>query len=308
AILPGFINAHIHFGYNEKNLANWAQGGITTVRDEGIIYESNRTLEELIAFRNQAGKNPLLARLVSAGYIITVPNGYGQLRVESIEDARLQAERELNVGVDLLKVSMEDGYAGTSGLPKLTKEQLQAIVAVAHQRGTVVSGHITQARYIAPLLDAGVDDIAHTAYDRISDDTLQRMVKDHVALVPTFTVFRNYGAPENICIDNVRRFAALGGLIGLGNDFGGGPGEFETGIPMYEIDCLSRAGLTPMQIIQTATLNAARICRLEKELGTLEPGKLADVLIVKANPLQDLKTLQSLRYVLRSGRIIRDTP
>ena len=303
-ILPGLINAHVHFAFDEQKLEAWAQGGVTTVRDEGIT--SSRPITELLALRDATRQNAKYARLVSAGYMMTVPDGYGALFVTSVQDARLKVLWQLDASVDLIKVSLEDGYAGKSGLPKLSQEQLKAIVAAAHERGTRVSGHITQARYVSDLVDAGVDDIAHDAYDVIPADVLQRMVAQGIYLVPTFTVFRNYGAPVSTCVENLRRFVELGGQVALGNDYGGGPGQFELGIPMYEIEMMSKAGMMPMQIIVASTLNAARVSHVENELGTLERGKIADVLVVRGNPLQDLHALANMQMVIHSGVIIRN--
>ncbi len=303
-ILPGLINAHVHYAFDEQKLEAWAQGGVTTVRDEAII--SSRPITELLALRDATRKNPKYARLVSAGYMMTVPDGYGDLLVVSTQDARLKVLWQLDMGVDMIKLSMEDGYAGKSGLPKLSQEQLKAIIAAAHERGTRVSGHITQARYLSDLVDAGVDDVAHNAYDVIPLDVLQRMVAKGIYLVPTFTVFRNYGAPVQTCVENLRRFVEQGGQVALGNDYGGGPGQFELGIPMYEIEMMSKAGMTPMQTIVASTLHAAHVSRLENELGTLEPGKIADVLVVKGNPLQDLHALTDVQLVIHAGVVIRN--
>ena len=303
-ILPGLINAHVHFAFDEQKLEAWAQGGVTTVRDEGII--SSRPITELLALRDATRKNPKYARLVSSGYMMTVPDGYGELFLVSAQDARLKVLWQLDAGVDMIKLSMEDGYAGKSGLPKLSQEQLEAIIAAAHERGTRVSGHITQARYLSEIVDAGVDDVAHNAYDVIPLDVLQRMVAKGIYLVPTFTVFRNYNAPVQTCVENLRRFVELGGQVALGNDYGGGPGQFELGIPMYEIEMMSKAGMTPMQIVVASTLHAAHVSHLENELGTLEPGKIADVLVVRENPLQDLRALTSVQLVIHAGVVIRN--
>lgn len=302
AILPGFINAHVHFAFNEKNLEAWARGGVTTVRDEAIT--GSGSIPELMAWRDEAGKDPKHARLVSAGRMITVPGGYGSLYASTPEEARKKALEELDQGVDLIKVSLEDGYAGRSGLPKLTKEDLAAIVAAAHERGVLVSGHITQAAYLEQLVDAGVDDAGHLAYDEIPAATLERMVKQGTYLTPTFTVFRNYGAPVEACVQNLANFVKLGGQVALGNDYGGGPGEFELGIPMYEVEMMAQAGMTPMQIVVASTRNAARVSGLEEELGTLEPGKAADVLALNGNPLEDLDALKEIRVVIHGGTVI----
>jgi len=305
-ILPGFINAHVHFAYDERSLETWALAGVTTVRDEGII--SSRPLADLLAFRDKTRADPKYARLVSAGYMTTVPGGYGDLFVSSPEDARQKMTEELDAGVDLLKISLEDGYAGRSGLPKLTGEEIAAIVAVAHERGTRVSGHLTQGAYLEQMVNAGVDDVAHIPYDFIGPEVLKSMVARDIYFTPTFTVFRNYGAPVSQCVANLRKFLELGGHAALGNDYGGGPGDFEQGIPMYEIEQMTKAGMTPMEIIVASTLNAAHVSNLEKELGTLEPGKIADILVVSGNPLDNLQVLQKVRLVIHQGVVIRDEP
>ncbi len=301
-VLPGFINAHVHNAYNADRLRAWAQGGVTTVRDEGIL--SGRSLEEALTWRAGVRHDPQYARLVSAGHMLSVPKGYGSLFVNSAADARQKVFEQLDLGVDNIKLSMEDGYAGQSGLPKLSAEELSAIVTAAHERRVPVSAHITQAAYLKIVVEAGVDDAAHLAYDPIPAETIQLMVAKEVYLIPTFTVFRNYQAPIETCVQNLAAFVQAGGKVALGNDFNGGPGVFEIGIPLYEIEMMRKAGMPPMQIIVAATRNAAHVIGLEDELGTLEAGKQADVLVVGSDPLQDLNALKDIRLVIHSGHII----
>jgi imidazolonepropionase-like amidohydrolase len=302
-ILPGFINAHVHYAFDQANLQAWAQGGVTTVRDESAL---TWPISGLKAFQAQISQDPHNARLVSFGTMLAVPGGYGSRYVSSPEEARQAVLDEIEEGVGGVKVALEDGYAGTHGLPKLTPEELKAVVETAHAHGIRVSGHVTQGAYLKPMLDAGVDDIAHMPYDYIPPDSLRQMVDQGVYITPTFTVFRNYGAPVSGCVDNLRQIVELGGKVALGNDYGGGPGDFELGIPMYEIEMMSEAGMTPMQIIEASTKNAAHVIDLEDELGTLEPGKAADVLVVGGNPLQDLQALADVRLVIHNGAVIRD--
>jgi imidazolonepropionase-like amidohydrolase len=154
-----------------------------------------------------------------------------------------------------------------------------------------------------------VDDVAHVPYDTIPDSDLRRMVTAGVYLVPTFTVFRNYGANVDGCVENLRRFVAMGGKVALGNDYDGGPGVFELGIPMYEIEMMAKAGMTPIQIVQAGTSNAASVVNLDDQIGTLTAGKAADILVVDGNPLQDVQALRSVRIVIHAGVEIRsDTP
>jgi imidazolonepropionase-like amidohydrolase len=76
---------------------------------------------------------------------------------------------------------------------------------------------------------------------------------------------------------------------------------------MTELELMRKAGMTPLQIMVAATKNAAHVCNLEEELGTLEPGKLADILVVEGNPLEDLNALTNVRMVIHNGVIIRNS-
>ncbi len=302
-ILPGVVNAHVHDAFDVPRLKTWAWNGVTTVRDEGMRRQPS--LEAQLAIRDGARLNPECARLVSAGYMMTVPGGYGGLEVSSSSDARQKVFDQLDRGVDLIKLAQEDGYAGTRNLPKLSGEEITAIITAAHERRTVVSAHITQSAYWEIVAAAGVDDVAHVAYDPVSDAVLEMMVINKIVLVPTFTVFRNYNAPVSVCIDNLRRHVNKGGAVALGNDYGGGPGSFEEGIPFYELTCMLEAGMSRMAILVACTRNAARVSHVDSLLGTLEAGKIADVLVVRGDPLEDLNALSKVRLVIHDGINIR---
>jgi len=306
-ILPGFINAHVHDAYDESRLEAWAKAGVTTVRDEGIISGSNQ-LTHLIALRDQLATSPQYARLVSTGYMLSVPGGYGQLDVTSADDAREQVNMELDAGVNVIKLAMESGYAGVTNLPNFSAEELSAIVEAAHTRGRLVTAHITEVKFLEPLLIAGVDDLAHIPNDFVQESLIKQLVKQDVYVVPTLTVFEAYGGLKGSSY-NLGKFVKAGAKIALGNDYTFVPqnsfDHFDLGMPMHEITRMSEAGMTPMQIIVAATLNAAHVCGLETELGTLDVGKLADILIVNGDPLNDLSALTQVKMVIHSGEIIR---
>jgi len=306
-ILPGLINAHVHDAYSGTNLEAWAAAGVTTVRDEGIFIQG-ASLAELIAQRDNEWNQPRHARLVSAGWMITAPGGYGRLAVASAEEARQRVNEEVDAGADLIKVAVEDGLGGQTNLPVLSAEALTAAVAAAHERDRRISAHITDARFLQTVADAGVDDAAHATWDPAPDALFQQMIARDIAMVSTLTVFDAYGSLAGAQA-NVRRFAALGGEIAMGNDYTDIPQNnfphFELGMPMHEIECLAGAGLTAMQIIVASTRNAARVCGLAEELGTLEVGKTADVLVVNGDPLRSLASLANVRLVIHRGEVIR---
>lgn len=301
AILPGFINAHVHQGYHQDNLRAWAYGGVTTVRDESMPGDVKETLMR----RNTELARPEFARIVSASPMITKPLGYGFSFVDSPDEAVMRVNEFIDAGVDQIKFSIEDGYAGTSGLPKLTEAEIRAIVDTAHRRGVRVSVHVTQGKYLEALVQAGVDDVAHVTYDYASDEVITAMVKKGIYWVPTFTVYKNFGAPLDLVVENLSIFVKLGGKVALGNDYAGGPGEFELGIPYYELSMMRRSGMTPMQIIMASTRYAAEVCGRESDLGTIAVGKIGDLLIVAGNPLQDIKALRNIQWVIKEGVVIR---
>ncbi len=303
-ILPGFFNAHVHDGFQPSRLQAWLQAGVTSVVDMGL--RPGQAPRDMVIARDGALDKPEYARVFTAGPMITVPNGYGLLFVTSPADARQKVLALLDDGVDLIKISQEDGYAGMHGLPKLSDEMMAAIVSSAHNREKRVAAHITQAAYLEIALRAGSDIIAHVPYDYTEPAVLEAAARKGVYLTPTFSVFRSYGAPIASCMRNLSVFVLAGGKVALGSDFNGGPGEFEQGIPMYEIECMRDAGMTPLQIIVAATRNAAWVCGRENQLGTLEPGKIADVLVVGGDPLRDLHCLREVRLVLKGGVVVVD--
>jgi len=308
-ILPGFFNAHVHQAYNEHNLKTWAQSGVTTVRDLGGNLQNN-----LFSFRDRVNKNPQCARLVAAGPMVTVPNGYPSVPfggsysfyVTSTEDARQKINQLLDDGADLIKIALESGVIFGRTIPMLSPEEAAAIVEVAHQRGTVVSAHVTVSQDLSKALDAGVDDMAHMVVDNLPDNLIQRMIADDVYWVPTLELWYGTGAYGTTATNNLRKFVDAGGKVALGTDYAGYTCPFDLGMPIREIKWMLGAGMTPMQVIVAATKNAAHVCNLDAELGTLEVGKKADVLVVNGNPLENIDALMDVRMIIHGGEVIRE--
>jgi imidazolonepropionase-like amidohydrolase len=295
-ILPGFINTHVHNAYNARNLQIWAQDGVTTVRDLG-----HRLGRPYFAIRDRLRADPRNARLIAAGPLVTVPEGYPiagnnfpSLTVTSVEDAREKIGQLIDEGADVIKITLTSGRA-----PSLSLEEAAAIVETAHERGIPVTAHATTAKDLGRALEAGVDDVAHIAVDRVSNKVIRRMVEADISWVPTFEPLENRGQ------DNLSRFIKAGGRVALGNDGGYLPG-IEVGMPLREIQAMHEAGMTSMQIIVAATRDAAYVCRRADLLGTLEVGKAADILVVKGDPLRDLQVLQDAQLVIHDGVIIRN--
>ena len=307
-LLPGFINAHVHGGTRVSNLEAWARAGVTTVRDLGY------STTGLAYFREQYPPEPERARLVAAGPLITVPGGYPIVpfgstwvaTVESPEEARALAESLLDGPADILKLALETGAVFGQQIPVLSLEEAGMVARVAHGRGTIVSAHLTSVVDIDLALDAGADDLAHMAVDRLLPEAVaQRIVDEGVAWVPTLELWACAG-PDAIAIANLGRFLTAGGEVALGTDYQGFNCTWDLGMPVTEIELMGRAGMSPMEIIVAATRNAARVCNMERELGTLANGKIADLFAVEGDPLSDLAALENVRLVIHDGVVIRD--
>ncbi len=309
AVLPGFFNAHVHHGYSENNLRQWANAGVTTVRDIGVAYNGSTFAE-----RDRLNADNRNARLISAGPMLTVPNGYpaavfgsaSAYPLTSLEDTRAKVTALLDDGADLLKIALERGSIWNRDIPILSAGQVAEILTLAHQRGKRVSAHVLVTVDLALAVEYDVDDVAHMVVDETPDELFTQMVEKDIYWVPTLELYECGGHNLHVpAIENLRKFVQAGGRVALGTDYDGYTCTFELGMPMKEIRLMLRAGMTPMQIINAATQNAAVVSGVGESLGTLEAGKIADLLVVNGNPAQDPETLTNVRMVVKNGEIIR---
>jgi imidazolonepropionase-like amidohydrolase len=340
-ILPGIIDAHTHLTDNPTTRRfSFLLEGVTATCDLGA------PLESMPQFEQDDTTGPS-ARGFHAGPIITAPGGYPDAEgrghhinyeVANPEEARAAVADLIQRGADVIKIVLEPGPIGVSW-PVLSPQEVKAIVEEGHARGRLVRAHVTRADLLNVALDAGVDAIEHIPIPQLSeadwkvatDDKdhlklpadyeaqLVRMVKQRVVMVPTLSVtpvicdMDWYGTPpeyQPLCselfLEVVRRFHDLGGTVALGNDYG--TWRVELGMPLPEMRLLLAAGLTRMEVIEASTRNAARVCGHGNELGTLEPGKLADVIIVDGDPLVDIEAMSQVLLVIKGGQIAFPVP
>ena len=317
-ILPGFFNTHVH----EVSFTNGTEGVLELSRLEAWAWEGVTTLRDVTSPRSallrykQAESiqdDPFLARLLMSGPCFEVPGGraetYNRVIIHSPEDARAKTEQLLDDGVDLVKLYFEDGSIFGESWNVMTTEEARMIVKVAHGRGKKVTVHVQEAYLVEQALDAGVDDICHSQVDEpVPDHLIERMVEQGVALVPTLEMSNTWRPYLEMSWVNLRRMVELGVDVAMGTDYSYTFNiEFEIGMPLREMQLMEEGGLTPMQIIVAGTKNSARVCGLDHELGTLERGKIADLIVVGGDPLEDLSVLKhGLVMVVHSGVVIRD--
>ncbi len=306
-ILPGVFNAHVHSGYRESSLEAWAHGGVTTVRNLGGSAQ--------FALVDTLALNPALARVVASGPFVTVPNGYPivpwgsttPVTVVGPDQARSAVNQLIDQGADIIKIALESGADFGRLIPTLSLQEATAVVETAHARGIPVSAHVTTSPDLPRALDAGVDDIAHMVVDYPSSAVLARAVAQGVVWIPTLELWRVVGYNhEPRAVANLRRFVEAGGTVALGTDYDGYDAPFQLGMPVIEMELMQQAGMSPMQIIVSATRNGALVSNRLGDLGTVEVAKLADLVVVGGDPLQDIHAMADVRLVMHSGVVIRN--
>ena len=309
------------------------EAGFTSVRDVGTY----RGLTD-IALRNAIARGDVPGpRMYVAGAYLTIPGGGGELNgvvkdnrdlpadmrlgvAATPEEAAAKTTALLDAGADFIKVIATGAVLaiGTEpGEPELTPEQLRAIVAVAHARGKKVTAHAHGTVGIRNAILAGVDSIEHAS---LADEAVLQLAKERgVALVMDIyngdyidTEGRNQGWPEEYLRKNrettdvqraaFRRAVELGVTIGYGTD----AGVYPHGQNGKQFAYMVQHGMTPMQAIKSATSVAARIIGAEADIGTIAPGRYADLLGIDGNPLTDISILERPPLtVLQGGRPIR---
>ena len=299
AILPGFINAHVHKGYDPGNLEIWVQSGVTTVCDLGapVTFPFYLALELLQPY-------PHLSHLASAGPILTAPGGYPiaehdlpSLTVNSVADARNKTGKLLDMGAELVKIALESRYG-----EGLEEKHAAGIVIETHRQRRLAAAHLGNLSDLEAGLRLDVDSLHHMIHEEISESTIQQMVDQDILWVPTMEVMYFFHGDKGQ--ENVSRFIKQGGRLALGNDAGYFHG-LQMGMPMREIELMYKAGLSPAEVIQAGTINAARVCQLGEMTGSLETGKAADLIVVDGNPLEQIEALEDVQLVMLSGVIVR---
>jgi imidazolonepropionase-like amidohydrolase len=300
SITPGFINAHVHYGYDASNLKEWANSGVTTVRDLSNLHLST---SESFSLRDKLLNDNENARLVAAGPMISAIGGYGNYYVSSTEDAQ---QKKLNI----IKIAIEDNLQGRRW-NMLSMDEIRIIVQTAHENNLPVSAHISQAKQLEIAIASGVNDVAHMIVDELSYDNITKMIDKNIFWVPTLELWNGVSEIhtlnwDKVAIDNLGRFVSAGGKVALGTDYNGYINEFDLGMPVKEIKLMQEAGMTNMDIIMAGTKHASIVCNLESEIGTVEEGKIADLLILNNNPLDNIDALTDVFMVIHNGSIIRE--
>jgi imidazolonepropionase-like amidohydrolase len=236
---------------------------------------------------------------------------------DGAEAVRHAVRSELKAGATCIKLMASGGVYGHAeepGSPQLTVEEMHAGTGEAHKAGRKVAAHAYSVEAIANALDAGVDSIEHGSF--IDRDTAGRMRASGTYLVPTMSVYRAMSekGPELRAPEYIRRKTAevleasrkafrlaleAGVPIAAGTDCGA-PGHPHGTLP-EELRLMVESGASPIQALRFGTSAAADLLGLGDEVGSLEPGKRADLLAVDGDPTSEILALREVRLVVRDG-------
>jgi len=311
-----------------KNARITLDAGFTTVRNVGASGYSDVALRDAI----NAGDVPGPRMLVS-GPALGITGGHcdnnllpyeyhatGDGVADGIAAVQHKVRENIKYGSDLIKICATGGVLSKGDDPQAsqyTLEEMKAIVADAHRLGRKVAAHAHGAQGILWASQAGVDSIEHGSY--IDDAGIAEMKKNGTYLVPTLYLAdwfmenaeRNH-VPDFLLVKakavmpaarkNIAHAFASGVKVAFGTD----AAVYPHGLNAREFAVMVKLGLTPLQAIQAATVNAADLLGWPGKVGSLEPGAWADIVAVDGDPLKDVTTLEHVKFVMKGGGVVRN--
>ena len=240
--------------------------------------------------------------------------------INGTDDARKAVRQRYKDGADLIKLTATGGVlslAANGQNPQFTSDELKAIVETAKDYGMVVTVHAHGAEGMKRAVLAGVDSVEDGTY--MTDEIMELMKERGTYWVPTNMagewVAKKAEEPGYFPEVVRPKAAAIGPAIkqtfskaykaGVKIAFGTDSGVSTHGENAHEFELMVEGGMPPMKAIQCATIEAARLLRVEEKLGTLEPNKLADVVAVEGNPLDDISAMKNVVFVMKEGEVFR---
>ena len=314
--------------YAERTL----NAGFTTVRDVGDRYNVTIALKRAIAAGTVPGPRIFTAAkaLGSTGGHADQSNsmrrdlagtpGPTQGIVNSVEDARRAVRQRYKDGADLIKITATGGVlsvAASGQNPQFTLEELKAIVDTAADYGFHVAAHAHGTEGIKRAVEAGVRTIEHGTY--LDDEAMAMMIERGTYLVPTLmagdSVTKNAEIdgfyPEVVRAKASKIGPAMSGTfkraveLGVPIAFGTDAGVFGHGTNGHEFRLMVDGGMLPIQAIESATRVAAEVLDMSDRLGTIEGGKIADIVAVPGNPLKDIDLMKNVVFVMKEGVVYK---
>jgi len=310
-----------------RNLRIWLDKGFTTLRD---ACESDRYYGQ-IALRNSIQQGLIQGpRMIVAGQCLSLTGGHGdsdQLAVDeelprrpniadTVDEVATAARRDIKYGADWIKLMATGGVMDTLSdfrVQELSEAQMAKAVEVAHRANKKVMAHAHGTEGIKAAVRAGVDSIEHGSL--LDDEGAELMVQKGTWLVPTIDVeLRTLEMGASFGVEPVM-MAKEKEVVRLKR------AGFEKALkyhvkiafgvdddPDYltrEFDAMVAWGMKPVEALQAATINASQLLGIAEQVGTIEPGKAADIVAVNGDPLTDIKAINNVVLVMKGGEVVR---
>ena len=326
-LLPGLIDCHNHLSLDPRlenylyrmidpiptlTLRAWEtmkidlRSGVTTSRcmgDKGFLdVECKRAVAE---GRIEGPRLLIATRGIRAFH----GHGFVGYPFGGIDQIQAAVRENLSAGADLIKIYITGTLRGPEGIPSyFSREEIQTAVDEAHRVGIPVATHCIGGIGFEWALEIGIDVIEHGYF--LTDREIDLLVKSDKWLVMTPSVFftdaRIQTLPTDLIDGHLRQrdevAQRMRAAIKAGIRFAVGTDGMHGGLAQ-EIQYLVEFGATPIQALMAATCHAAKVCGLEENIGTLEPGKFGDIIGVKGNPLEDIEALKRVKTVVSRGEI-----
>lgn len=323
--------------YNSvKYLKNTIDAGITSVRDAGGADAGVKQAVESGVILGPRMQISISVLTITGGHgdgwmrsgmeydLFMAYPGFPSSRVDGVEDCRRKVREVLRAGADIIKICSTGGVLSPTDHPEFVQfspEELEVIVReAAYRRGVKVMSHAQGAEGVKNAIRAGVHSIEHGIY--LDDEALELMLKHGTFLVPTLLAplavleaGEKGGMPEygvrkarevaEIHSESISRAHKAGVRIAMGTDAGVMP----HGTNLRELGLMVNIGMNPLETIVATTKKAAECLGWEDRVGTIQSGKLADIILVKTNPLQDIRSLEkvdNIALVMKDGRVVKD--
>ena len=312
-----------------KNAALTVKAGFTTVREAGSAQNTAFVLRRGTAEGKIAGP-----RIVAAGPALSIVGGHGDVTgfrkdvlaaldggytCTGAQECAEKVRKASRLGADVIKITATGGVLSQQGRgleAHFTAEEMTSIANTAHSLGLKVMAHAHGARGIEAASAAGIDTIDHGTF--ADDAALKVMKAKGTALVPTLMALEGVRArlgtgvytptvevkarqALEVAGRQVTRAKALGVTVAFGTD----AGVFEHGSNAGEFALMVKAGMSNKEALASATTVAAEVLDMENEIGKIAVGYSADMIAVASNPLDDIRTLEKVDWVMVRGRVIQ---
>ena len=311
-----------------RNARLTLEAGFTTVRNVGADGYSDVALRDAINDGDIPGPRMLVsgpALGITGGHCDEnlLPSEYhvtSEGVADGVEGVQHKVREVIKYGADLIKICATGGVLSHGDNPQAsqyTLEEMKAIVADAHRLGPKVAAHAHGAQGILWASQAGVDSIEHGSY--IDDAGIGEMKKNGTYLVPTLYLgdwflanAESLHVPAELIAKGrdvmpaARKNVAHAFASGVKVAFGTDAAVYPHGLNAHEFAVMVKLGLTPLQSIQAATINAADLLGWSDKIGALEPGTWADIVAVDGDPLQDVTTLERVKFVMKGGEVVKN--